>query len=330
MFQKIFSFVFCTCLVFMANLTKANINSVTPELSPGEIISLMPDNPEIAFPGKAWKLEENIQSFGWNREKLDEAKAYADSIGSYGVMVVDHGHLIADWGATKEDLYVASIRKSVLSALIGIAVEKGQISLESTLAELGIDDNAPGLSPREATATVRHLLQSRSGNFTSGCRLTLRRGSFPRRTCTRHILVLQQLGLQRPGHHYENATGHGIYEQIEQQLAVPLQMESFTKEDGQYQLEKVSIHPAYHFDMSAHDLAALACSISLVDDGGDKQIIPCEWVKESLQPYSEVTNPWTPKGSLGYGYLWYVDHLFNGFSARGGTGQRIAVLPNKA
>ena len=53
--------------------------------------------------------------------------------------------------------------------------------------------------------------------------------------------------------------------------------------------------------------------------------MPKAWIEESLRRYSEVVNPWTPQGSLSYGYMWYVDHEFSGFSARGGTGQRLAI-----
>jgi len=57
------------------------------------------------------------------------------------------------------------VRKSLLSALIGIAVAERKISLDSTLAQLGIDDNAPALTDVEKQATVRMLLEARSGVY---------------------------------------------------------------------------------------------------------------------------------------------------------------------
>ena len=41
---------------------------------------------------------------------------------------------------------VHSIRKSVLSALYGMAVAEGRIKLDRTLGELGIEDNEPRLT----------------------------------------------------------------------------------------------------------------------------------------------------------------------------------------
>lgn len=56
-----------------------------------------------------------------------------------------------------------AVRKSLLSALIGIAVARREIKLDATLGSLGIDDNAPSLNDEEKTATVRDLLEARSG-----------------------------------------------------------------------------------------------------------------------------------------------------------------------
>lgn len=53
---------------------------------------------------------------------------------------------------------LASVRKSLLNALIGIAMAEQKISLDSTLAQLGIDDNPPLLTEVEKQATVRMLL----------------------------------------------------------------------------------------------------------------------------------------------------------------------------
>jgi CubicO group peptidase (beta-lactamase class C family) len=57
------------------------------------------------------------------------------------------------------------VRKSLLNALVGIAVDRRQIDHDATLGALGIDDNAPSLSAMEKTATVRDLLEARSGVY---------------------------------------------------------------------------------------------------------------------------------------------------------------------
>src|SRR5439155_23599535 len=86
-------------------------------------------------------------------------------IGSTAVMIVHHGSVVAEWGDTAAKTQLASVRKSLLSALFGIAVERKQISLNQPIGELGIDDNEPSLTAEEKTATVRDLLQARSGIY---------------------------------------------------------------------------------------------------------------------------------------------------------------------
>ncbi len=102
---------------------------------------------------------------GWSPELLDTAFEYAQELDSTSVVVIKDGQLIAEWGKTDKRTDSHSVRKSLLSALYGIAVEKGLIDIDSTLEELGIDDQNPPLSSQEKLARVVHLLQSRSGIY---------------------------------------------------------------------------------------------------------------------------------------------------------------------
>ncbi len=61
-------------------------------------------------------------------------------------------------------MLIRSVRKSILSSLIGIEVERGSIRLDATMEELEMDD-VQGLTTAERQATVRHLLQARSGIY---------------------------------------------------------------------------------------------------------------------------------------------------------------------
>jgi len=102
---------------------------------------------------------------GWSVEGLQTARDYAAGLGPTTVMVVQDGRVIAGWGDVSRKVNVASVRKSLLSALYGIAVSEGRIDLGSTLVDLGIDDEAPALTGTERRATVRDLLVARSGIY---------------------------------------------------------------------------------------------------------------------------------------------------------------------
>jgi hypothetical protein len=75
-------------------------------------------------------------------------------------MVVQDDRMIARCGDVRRRVNVHSVSKSLLSALCGIAIPEGRISLSSTLAQPGIDDKPPGLTEVEKQATVRDLLMA--------------------------------------------------------------------------------------------------------------------------------------------------------------------------
>jgi CubicO group peptidase (beta-lactamase class C family) len=116
------------------------------------------------FPGAEW---EHLapDAAGWSAEQLKAAEDWSRKIGSTAVIVIHHGAIVGEWGDTASKTPLASVRKCLLSALIGIAVERGEINLTQTMAQAGIDDDEPSLSADEKTATVRDLLQARSGVY---------------------------------------------------------------------------------------------------------------------------------------------------------------------
>ena len=68
---------------------------------------------------------------GWSQERLNRALAYADSLDTAALMVVHKGRVVVDWGDTSARYNAQSIRKSLLNALFGIAVGRGQIDLDA-------------------------------------------------------------------------------------------------------------------------------------------------------------------------------------------------------
>lgn len=114
-----------------------------------------------AYPGAAWD-EPPPASTGWVAEKLFAADEIARSIGTDAYLVVHRGAVVHKFGQVDKPMNLATVRKSVFSVLYGIEVDQNHIDLNKTLAELGIDDKG-GLSETEKQASVRHLLEARSG-----------------------------------------------------------------------------------------------------------------------------------------------------------------------
>jgi CubicO group peptidase (beta-lactamase class C family) len=78
--------------------------------------------------------------------------------------VLVHDELVYTAGPQDEALPIHSIRKSIISALFGQLVGDGLVRLDTTLAELGVEDS-PQLTPMEKSATLEHLLTSSSGVY---------------------------------------------------------------------------------------------------------------------------------------------------------------------
>lgn len=247
-------------------------------------------------------------------------------------MIIQHGRAIARWGDTSRKVNMASVRKSLLSALYGSAVAEGRIDLSATLAELGIDDNAPKLTAEEKSATVRDLLMSRSGIYHPAAHETAdikrkrpARGSHPPGS----FWFYNNWDFNALGTIYRRQTGEDIFASFEKRIAGPIGMEDFSAKDGRYALENLSEHPAYPIRLSARDAARFGQLF--LNDGkwGNRQVVPASWIRESTTAHS-----WAARIRQGYGYMWWTlpedSWGPNAFYASGYAGQIIAVVPSKA
>src|SRR4051794_17008926 len=291
------------------------------------------------YPGATFE-STTPEAAGWSAEKLAQAKSWSLQIApSAAVMIVQHGRVVSQWGdvAVKSNLH--SVRKSLLSALIGIAVDEHKIDLGATMESLGIDDNTPGLTPTEKTATVGDLLKSRSGIYhatlyeTPGmARRRPARGSHPPGT----FWYYNNWDFNALGAIYERATGDWIFTAFQGRIARPIGMEDYQPADGEYFKGKASEHPAYPIRLSARDLARFALLYLHEGRWNGRQIIPRDWVRESTRSYSDAF-PDQMRG-YGYGYLWWIGFPDNNgapmvkvppgtFAAMGAEGQYAFVIP---
>ncbi|MEI4480621.1 MULTISPECIES: serine hydrolase domain-containing protein [unclassified Phyllobacterium] len=220
-------------------------------------------------------------SVGWSAEGLKEAQTYAASLKPTAVMVVQDGKVIAAWGDTSHKVNVASIRKRLLSALYGIAISEGRISLGTTLAELGIDDKPPALTDAEKHATVRDLLMARSGIYHPAAYETgdMRRNR-PERGSNQpgSFWWYNNWDFNALGTIYRQQTGEDIFQSFAQRIAAPIGMEDFSARDGRYVAERQSKHSAYPFSLSARDAARFGQLFLNAGRWGDKQVVPAAWV----------------------------------------------------
>lgn len=306
----------------------------TPEWIPYQSIT------GIVYPEEHWQKAKNVEQLGWSSEKIAKARAYSETIGSAAVMIVDDGVVVAAWGDVTRKFKCHSMRKSLLSALIGVHVDKGNIDLSKTMKELGIDDFEPSLTLEEKQATVGDLIKARSGIYHEALgENRMMREMRPARHshAPGTFWYYNNWDFNALGTIFEQETKTTIFAEFDRRFARPLQMEDFKTSDCRYITSAdvgkpfLSQHDYYNFRMSTRDLARFGLLFLREGRWQERQIISEDWVRESTASYSL-------RGiDGGYGYMWWTGvngGLFqnvvvkkHSYYASGWGGQKIIVLP---
>src|SRR3979490_1300615 len=112
-------------------------------------------------PGADWDI---VADAGFKPAGLEAAEARLVTMPTTALMVVASGRITYRYGDIAQPSYLASARKSILSMLYGRYVANGTIKLDTTMGELGIDED-DGLLPIEKSARIRDLLIASSGVY---------------------------------------------------------------------------------------------------------------------------------------------------------------------
>jgi CubicO group peptidase (beta-lactamase class C family) len=278
-------------------------------------------------PGEHWMRYADPAEAGFDPERLEAARVAWEALPSSTFLVVADGAVVAAWGDVERRFMCHSVRKSFLSALYGIYWDRGEIELNKTLADLGIDDTPDPLLASEQQARILDLLKARSGVFHPAA-YAGRTDSRPR-------------GSEGPGRYFaynnwdfntlatilEQETGARVFEAFDEHFGRPLGMQDWLISDGYYHYERdKSQYPAYPFRMSARDAARFGLLFAREGLWGDTRILSRHWVRRSTALYS------IDDDTIGYGFMWWVyrEPRFarHGMYAASGVGkQLIAVLP---
>jgi CubicO group peptidase (beta-lactamase class C family) len=236
--------------------------------------------------------------------------------------VVRSGETVVAVGPQDMPLPISSIRKSIMSALFGRLIARGDVQLSTTLADFGIDD-CPRLTDQERTATLQHLLTSCSGVY-----LPLHSEFYD--IFRNSPSDWPQRGSAAPGtkFHYSNwdfnvlgeiyqrVSGAALFTAIDGILAGPLGFRDWNPLEHtrlRYGYDPLGATPRYpNWDGS--------------------EIVPSDWVRVSTQTRVETGLPGPFRS---YGYLWWTTNgggataLPPGsYSAAGLGGQAVSVIPS--
>jgi CubicO group peptidase (beta-lactamase class C family) len=236
-----------------------------------------------------------------------------------------------------------SVTKSVVSALVGIAISRGEfLNLDTPVLEFFEEATVLNIDRRKRDMTVRDLLTMSDGllwdenlpyndsdnsfavmalahNWVQHT-LDLPMGSEPGTAFNYNsgaTLIL--------GHIFRLATGTDIEEYAVEHLFMPLGIDDYYWDRTPYGLTDTQ-EGLY---ISALSLAKIAQLFLQKGRWQDEQVIPATWVEESIRPHY----PTGAAGDEAYGYLWwsqpytFEEKSLRAYFGKGFGGQRPIFLP---
>lgn len=297
-----------------------------------------------AFEGVPFKKYANPPQAGFDTEKLDALTSFIqENAETTGMLVLQDGKTVYEYGDIEQISYIASCRKSVLSMLYGKHIENGTIDLQQDIGSLGIEEK-DGLLPKEKEATVNDIITSRSGVFHVASNGGYDINNFRERGSVEHgsYFVYNNWDFNVAGHILEQKTGNTVYQELETQLAKPLGFQDWNiKNQRRSGSKKKSQYKAYHIYVSTRDMAKMGQLMLNEGTWNGQQLISKDWLKKTITtvtPREILNERYGPKGldgvQMSYGYMWWLVEnykdikAFEGaYSAMGYGGQYITVFP---
>ncbi len=268
-------------------------------------------------------------------DPIEQMKAY---IGDNNIHI--NSFILIKDGETVEEAYfngtsrdtaapVYSCTKSVLSALVGIAIDEGKIASVDEKAIDLLDMEGIDLGDeRESEITLKHLLTMSSGldplpsdeyvNQTDAVAYILQQ---PMHYEPGEIFAYTSGGPHVVSAILQQATGMETSEYAQEKLFDPLGIsQPVWRKDS-----KGLALGGFGLELTPMQLAQFGCLYLNEGMWNGEQIVPKEWIAESTGKSIDTKMTFECEQS-GYGYYWWMNG-FGGYAAHGYLGQYVFVLP---
>lgn len=277
---------------------------------------------------------------GLDKLKIDAACRKAREIGSVdALLVIRNGYLVAEEyynGNDRNDPHqLWSVTKSFLSALVGIALDKGLIDdLDDKVMDYLPEYSYTGMDPRLNDITIRNLLSMRMGIDREQNNLisVVTKDNWIRETFNLPLLYdpgtrfsynsLQSLLLSAI---ITKTTGMTARQFAEQYLTGPMRIDIF-KWGSDPQGNTIGGYDLYMTPREMAMLGYLYLNGGVIDG---RQIISQEWIDLSWQKTSLTDGSWGVLTEYNYGFHWWIGKMqgLELFIAWGMGGQFIFSVP---
>lgn len=309
-----------------------------------KIIVANANQSEKYFPIESWRTstpeEQGVDSASLAKiinEIIDK------DMGVHSLLIIRNGYMLLDayfypfTPNTKHDL--ASATKSITSALIGIAIDKGYIkSVNEKMLKFFPNEQIQHLTKEKAAITIQDLLTMRSGIYCDDIHGDITSNQM--QASPDWLAFELNLPMAHEPGTYASYSNEGVYLlSVILSRATNLSALNFAQK---YLFSPLGISDVawaydpqtrYNFGwselrMTPHDIAKFAYLYLHNGSWRGEQIISSQWIKKSTLPIVKNVG----HGKDNYGYLWWVsgDTDTEGlYSARGRGGQFIIVWPVK-
>lgn len=257
-----------------------------------------------------------------------------------GLVIIKNGYLIAEQyynGYTKNSAHnVMSVSKSFLSALTGIAFREGYLdSLNQKMIDFFPEYIYPAMDTRKYNITIRHLLMMRAGIDHEQNNYFQIYNSPNWIKATIELPLLFDPGTKFYYNTFQTHLLSAIITKASNMNTLEFTNKFLIKPLG------ITIHQweqdpqGYYFGgnsmyFTPRDMARLGYLYLHGGNIAGNQIVPAQWVAESITNFTNFTNlTWGDLKNYNYGYLWWLGELkgYKVFFALGHGGQYIMNFP---
>ncbi len=290
------------------------------------------------WPTENWQTT-SPESQGLNSTRLEGMYEYIqDQIWGFtihSIVVVRNGYIVFEryphWDYDENQTHIIySCTKSVISALVGIAIDRGYIQgVNQTLLSFFPDHTVANLDSRKEAITLEHLLTMTPGfewdEWTNNSYERLQASA----NWVQYMLNLPMVA--DPGAEWVYSTGVSHLLSAIVNASTNLTTGEFAEEylfeplgiqRGSWGTDPQGIHEGGNsLFLTPRDMAKFGYLYLNNGTWEGQQIISSEWVKQSSSPLVAATPPnW-------YGYQWWVRPDSGMYDARGHLSQHIMVIP---
>jgi metal-dependent hydrolase (beta-lactamase superfamily II)/CubicO group peptidase (beta-lactamase class C family) len=305
----------------------------------GDAVNLLEKDGPDYWPTDGWRTSTPEEQ-GMRSEVLAEALVaiQENDYAIDGVVVVRNGYLVLDAYvhpfAQQQKHPIRSCTKSIISALVGIALEQGYIeSIDQPVLAFFPERTAANVDPYKEAMTLEHLLLMATGLQCLDSYLYAWQGLQEMIDADDWVQYMLDLPMaERPGTRFEYCNGASFLLSAILQEATGENALTFAKthlfgplgiSDVEWPSNPQGISIGYgRLQMRPHDMAKFGY-LYLNGGGWDgQQVLPNEWVEASTRKHIGATL------EDGYGYHWWVNSP-DVYLALGYGGQFVFVVPDK-